>query len=250
MAGHSKFSNIKHRKGAQDAKRAKVFTKLQREITVAAKIGQPDPDFNPRLRGAIIAARAQNMPKDRIDGAIKKATTAGEGDDYVEIRYEGYGPLGVAFVIEALTDNKNRTAGEVRSTLTKAGGSLGETGSVGFMFDHIGLIEYEGNIATEEEIFDVALEAGATEVESDEDWHSIICEPDDFSAVRDALIEKFGDPKSAKLDWKSKTPTELDLESAQKIMRLVDALEDNDDVQLVTGGYNISEEVMQQLELD
>ena len=247
MAGHSKFANIKHRKGAQDAKRAKLFTKLQREITVAAKTGQPDPDFNPRLRGAIITARAQNMPKDRIEGAISKATSSNEGDNFEEIRYEGYGPNGVAFVVDALTDNRNRTAGEVRSIFTKAGGSLGETGSVSFMFDHVGLVEFKAEIGSEEEVFEAALEAGASDVLSDEEFHSIICEVENFSTVRDALIEKFGDPVTARLDWKAKNSVDLDLATAEKIMRLVDALEDNDDVQFVAGNYEISDEVAQQL---
>ena len=213
MAGHSKFSNIKHRKGAQDAKRAKLFTKLQREITVAAKLGQPDPEFNPRLRGAIIAARGQNMPKDRIDGAVKKATAAGEGDNYEEIRYEGYGPAGIAIIVEALTDNRNRTAGDVRSYFTKAGGSLGETGSVSFMFDHVGLIIYDKNIGDDEAVFEAALEAGAEDVQSQEEVHAITCATDDFSVVRDSLMEKFGDPKVAKFDWQAKNTTILDLET-------------------------------------
>lgn len=239
MAGHSKFANIKHRKGAQDAKRAKLFTKLQREITVAAKLGQPDPDFNPRLRTAIITARSHNMPKDRIEGAIKKASSAGEGDNYEEIRYEGYGSGGIAIIVEALTDNRNRTAGEVRSIFTKAGGSLGETGSVSFMFDHVGLIEYEGNVASEDEMFEIALEAGASEVISQSDWHIIYCEVDDFSTVRDALIEKFGDPQNARLSWKAKDEVKLTDDQAEKISKLVDNLEDNDDVQLVCGNYHI-----------
>jgi YebC/PmpR family DNA-binding regulatory protein len=247
MAGHSKFANIKHRKGAQDAKRAKLFTKLQREVTVAAKLGQPDPEFNPRLRSAIITARANNMPKDRIDGAIKRAAAAGEGDNYEEIRYEGYGSNGIAVIVEALTDNRNRTAGDVRSIFTKSGGSLGETGSVSFMFDHVGLIEYEGSIAGEDEIFEIALDAGAQDVISDTDWHIIYCNINDFSNVRDTLIKKFGDPKTARLDWKAKEFTELDLEKAQKISRLIDALEDNDDVQLVCANYLIPDEIAEKL---
>ena len=247
MAGHSQFANIKHRKGAQDAKKAKLFTKLQREITVSAKTGQPDPEFNPRLRNAIIAARTNNMPKDRIESAIKKATMGNEGDNFEEIRYEGYGPNGVAIIVEALTDNRNRTAGEVRSIFTKAGGALGETGSVGFMFNHIGLIQYEGGIASEEIMFEVAIEAGADEIESSQDYHSIICQPDKFSSVRDILIAKFGDPKTAKLSWKATVTTELDLEQAQKIMKLVDSLEDNDDVQSVTGNYIIPEDIVEKL---
>lgn len=247
MAGHSHASNIKHRKGAQDAKKAKLFTKLQREITVSAKTGQPDPEFNARLRNAIIAARTNNMPKDRIDGAIKKATTVGEGENFEEIRYEGYGPNGVAFVVQALTDNRNRTAGEVRSIFTKSGGSLGESGSVAFMFDHIGLIEYEAKVASVDAMFETALEAGASDVESNEEWHIITCETDNFSQVRDALIAKFGDPKTAKLDWKPQNFIELDLETATKILKLVDLLEDNDDVQLVAGNYIIPDEVAEKL---
>ncbi|MES2678185.1 MAG: YebC/PmpR family DNA-binding transcriptional regulator [Pseudomonadota bacterium] len=247
MAGHSHASNIKHRKGAQDAKKAKLFTKLQREITVSAKAGQPDPEFNARLRNAIIAARTNNMPKDRIDGAIKKATSAGEGDNFEEIRYEGYGPNGVAFVVNALTDNRNRTAGEVRSIFTKSGGSLGESGSVAFMFDHIGLIEYEAKTASADAMFEAALEAGALDVESNQDWHIITCETENFSQVRDALITEFGDPITAKLDWKPKNTVELDFETAQKILKLVDLLEDNDDVQSVAGNYVIPDAVAEKL---
>ncbi|MFT6077695.1 MAG: YebC/PmpR family DNA-binding regulatory protein [Myxococcota bacterium] len=247
MAGHSQFSNIKHRKGAQDAKRAKVFTKLQREITVAAKTGQPDVNFNSRLRNAIIAARSKNMPKDRIDGAVKKAISGNEGENFEEIRYEGYGSGGVAFVIETLTDNRNRTGGDVRSILTKAGGNLGETGSVGFMFDHVGLIEYEAKDGSADDMFEAALEAGADDVKSNAEWHVITCATDEFSAVRDALINKFGDPSTAKLDWIAQNTVELDLETAQKILKLVDALEDNDDVQSVAGNYVISDEIAEKL---
>ncbi len=248
MAGHSKFANIKHRKGAQDKKRAKLFTKLQREITVAAKTGQPDPDFNPRLRNALIEARSNNMPKDRIDAAIKKVISGGEGENYEEIRYEGYAPGGVAIIVEALTDNRNRTASEVRSIFTKSGGSLGETGSVGFMFDRIGLIQFDAKVTNEEQMFETSLEAGADEVESDEDVHVIVTNPDDFAAIRDSLIEKFGDPLSAKLDWKATTTNDIaDLESAQKLMKMVDALEDCDDVQTVTGNYIFPDEIAEQL---
>lgn len=247
MAGHSHASNIKHRKGAQDAKKAKLFTKLQREITVATKTGQADPEFNARLRNAIIAARTNNMPKDRIEGAIKKAASAGEGENFEEIRYEGYGPNGVAFIVQALTDNRNRTAGEVRSIFAKAGGALGESGSVVFMFDHIGFIEYEAKITSEEMMFEIALEVGASDVESNEDWHIITCDTINFSQVRDALITKFGDPKTAKLDWKPKNIVELDLEMAGKILKLVDLLEDSDDVQLVSGNYIIPDSVAENL---
>lgn len=248
MAGHSQFANIKHRKGAQDAKKAKLFTKIIREVTVAAKTGQPDPNFNPRLRNAIIEARVNNMPKDRIDAAIKKATSDATGDNFDEIRYEGYAPGGIAIIAEALTDNRNRTASEVRSIFTKMGGALGETGSVGFMFDRVGIIQFEGKVASEETMFEAALEAGAEEVESSAEIHVVITSPENFAAVRDALIKKFGDPVSAKLDWKAKNTLEVaDLEQAQKLMKLVDALEDCDDVQNVTGNYVFPEEILAKL---
>ncbi len=249
MAGHSQFANIKHRKGAQDAKKAKKFTKILREISVAAKSGQPDPNMNPRLRNAIIEARSNNMPKDRIDAAIKKATGGNDGDNLEEIRYEGYAPGGIAIIVEALTDNRNRTASEVRSIFTKAGGALGETGSVGFMFDHVGVIQFDAKIASEELMFEAALEAGAEEVESSSEVHVIITTPENFAAVRDTLIEKFTkDPLSAKLDWKAKVSNEInDLEQAQKLMKMIDALEDCDDVQNVTGNYNFSDEIAEKL---
>jgi YebC/PmpR family DNA-binding regulatory protein len=248
MAGHSQFANIKHRKGAQDAKKAKIFTKIIREITVAAKTGQPDPEFNPRLRNALIDARSKNMPKDRVDAAIKKATSGAAGENFDEIRYEGYAPAGIALIVEALTDNRNRTASEVRSIFTKFGGALGETGSVGFMFDHIGLIQFDGKVASEEDMFEAALEAGASEVESSEDFHAVITQPENFSAVRDILIKKFGDPLSAKLDWKAKNTMEIaDLEQAQKLLKMIDALEDCDDVQSVTGNYIFTNEIAEKL---
>jgi YebC/PmpR family DNA-binding regulatory protein len=248
MAGHSQFANIKHRKGAQDAKRAKIFTKLIREITVSAKTGQPDPEFNPRLRNALIEARSKNLPKDRIEAAIKKATSGIDGDNFEEIRYEGYANGGVAIIVQALTDNRNRTAGEVRSIFTKSGGSLGETGSVGFMFDHVGIVEFEGKVASEELMFETALEAGADEVESSDEMHLIITSTENFAQVRDVLIAKFGDPLSAKLDWRAKTTTEIsDLESAQKLIKLIDNLEDCDDVQSVTGNYVFTKEILEKL---
>lgn len=248
MAGHSQFANIKHRKGAQDAKKAKRFTKILREISVAAKTGQPDPNFNPRLRNALIEARVNNMPKDRIDAAIKKASGGNDTDNFEQIRYEGYGPNGIAIIVEALTDNRNRTASEVRSTFTKAGGVLGETGSVGFMFDHVGVIQFEGKVAGEEEMFEAALEVGADEVESSADIHVVITSIENLAAVRDALTTKFGDPLSAKFDWKAKNTTEIsDLEQAQKLMKMIDALEDCDDVQMVTGNYVFSEEIAEKL---
>lgn len=247
MAGHSQFANIKHRKGAQDAKRAKLFTKILREITVAAKLGQPDPEFNPRLRNAIIDAKVNNLPKDRVDSAIRKATSGLEGENFDEIRYEGYGAGGVAIIVEALTDNRNRTASEVRSIFTKMGGALGETNSVSFMFDHIGLIKFDINVASEEEMFEAALEAGADEVESLEDIHLVITKTDDLAMVRDSLAVKYGDPISAKFDWKAKNTIELDLEKAQTIIKMVDLLEDCDDVQSVRGNYVISDEIAEKL---
>ncbi len=249
MAGHSQFANIKHRKGAQDAKKAKKFTKILREISVAAKSGQPDPNMNPRLRNAIIEARSNNMPKDRIDAAIKKAIGGNDGDNFEEIRYEGYAPSGIAIIVEALTDNRNRTASEVRSIFTKSGGALGETGSVGFMFDRVGVIQFDANVASEEVMFEAALEVGAEEVESSSEIHVIITTPENFTAVRDGLIEKFSkDPISAKLDWKAKISNEInDLEQAQKLIKMIDALEDCDDVQNVTGNYNFSVEIAEKL---
>jgi len=248
MAGHSQFANIKHRKGAQDAKKAKRFTKILREISVAAKTGQPDPETNPRLRNAMIEARVNNMPKDRIDAAIKKASGEVGGDNFEEIRYEGYAPNGIAIIVEALTDNRNRTASEVRSSFTKFGGALGETGSVNFMFDHVGVIQFDGKVASEEAMFEAALEFGAEEVESSSEIHVVITSTENLAVVRDSLTEKFGDPLSAKFDWKAKNTIEIsDLEQAQKLMKMIDLLEDCDDVQMVTGNYSFSEEIAEKL---
>jgi len=246
MAGHSQFKNIMHRKGRQDAKRAKVFTKHAREITVAAKAGGPDPAMNARLRGAIIAARAQNMPKDNIERSIKKAS-ADDGANYEEVRYEGYGPGGVAVIVEALTDNRNRTASEVRSAFTKHGGNLGETGSVSFMFERVGLINYPADAASTDEIFEIALEAGAQDVQSSDSEHEITCEPEDFSDVRDALAGKFGDPETGRLDWKPQNSISVDEQAAGTLIKLLDVLEDNDDVQRVAANFDISEEIMERL---
>ncbi|MBO6772195.1 MULTISPECIES: YebC/PmpR family DNA-binding transcriptional regulator [unclassified Thalassospira] len=243
MAGHSQFKNIMHRKGAQDKKRAKIFTKLAREITVAAKISE-DIDSNPRLRAAIAAARGQNMPKDNIERAIKKATGAGEGDNYEEVRYEGYGTAGVAVIVEALTDNRNRTASEVRAAFAKSGGNLGETGSVGFMFNRLGEIVYPADAADADEIFEAALEAGAANVESDENSHIVDTELEDLNAVREALTEKFGDPESAKMVFRAVTEAEINVEQAQSIMKLVDVLEDNDDVQNVWTNVAWTDEIV------
>ena len=247
MAGHSQFKNIMHRKGAQDAKRAKQFAKVIREITVAARSGLPDPASNPRLRAAISAAREVNMPKDTVDRAIKKATGTGGGDDYVEIRYEGYGPAGVAVIVEALTDNRNRTASEVRAAFSKYGGSLGEMNSVSFMFQRLGVVTYPASVASEDEMLEAAIEAGADNVESTETTHEITCEVESFFAVRDALEGKFGEPESAKLDWRPENSVSLDEDKARTVLKLLDVLEDNDDVQNVYANFDLPEEVAEAL---
>ncbi|MEL6377336.1 MAG: YebC/PmpR family DNA-binding transcriptional regulator, partial [Pseudomonadota bacterium] len=233
MAGHSKWANIQHRKGRQDAVRAKLFSKLSKEITIAAKMGDPDPDKNPRLRLAVKEAKSQSMPKDNIERAIKKSV-AGEGDDYEEIRYEGYGPNGVAVIVEAMTDNRNRTASTVRSTFTKNGGNLGETGSVGFMFERKGEVTYTAETGDADTIMMAAIEAGAEDVESSDDGHIIWCADTDLNDVSNALEAELGESDSTKLIWKPTTTTEMDFESMQKLMKLIDALEDDDDVQSVT----------------
>jgi YebC/PmpR family DNA-binding regulatory protein len=247
MAGHSQFKNIMHRKGAQDVKRAKMFNKFAREISVAAKSGLPDPAANPRLRAAIIAARTQNMPKDRIDRAIKSGSPGGDDANYEEVRYEGYGPGGIALIVEALTDNRNRTAAEVRSAFTKHGGSLGETGSVAFMFSRIGLIVYPAKAAGAEAMFEAALEAGADNVESTEDVHEITTAVEDLSTVRDALEEKFGPSDSSALTWKPVNTVAPDEETAASLLKLIDVLDDNDDVQTVSGNFEIADELLERL---
>ena len=246
MAGHSKWANIQHRKGRQDAVRSKLFSKFSKEITVAAKVGDPDPDKNPRLRLAIKEAKSQSMPKDNIERAIKKAT-GGDADSYEEIRYEGYGPGGVAVIVETMTDNRNRTASNVRSVFAKYGGNLGETGSVGFMFDRMGQILYPVSAGDADSVMDAAIEAGASDVESGEDGHVIWCEFTDVGEVSSALEAALGESESTKLVWKPQTTTELDLEGMQKLMKLIDALEDDDDVQTVTANFEASDEVMEQL---
>lgn len=246
MAGHSKWANIQHRKGRQDAARSKLFSKLAKEITVAAKMGDPDPDKNPRLRLAVKEARGQSVPKDVIERAIKKSQ-AGEGDDYEEIRYEGYGPNGVAVIVEAMTDNRNRTASVVRSTFSKNGGNLGETGSVGFMFDRKGEVSYPVEVGDADTVMMAAIEAGAEDVESSEDGHIIWCADTDLNDVSNALEAELGESESTKLVWRPTTTTELDLENMQKLLRLVDALEDDDDVQRVTTNFEATDEVLAQL---
>ena len=247
MAGHSKFKNIMYRKGAQDAKRAKLFTKLIRELTVAARSGMPDPDQNPRLRAAVATAKGANMGGDTIERAIRRGSGADDGETYDEIRYEGYGPGGVAVIVEALTDNRNRTASDVRSAFAKHGGNLGETNSVSFMFDRIGSIQYPAAAASADEMFEAALEAGAQDVASDEDGHDVTCEPDDFNTVRDALEARFAGPEQAALAWRPQNTIELDEDGAEKLFRLLETLEDNDDVQTVSANFSVSDDIMSRL---
>lgn len=246
MAGHSQFKNIMYRKGAQDAKRAKVFTKIIRELTTAARIN-PDMESNPRLRQAIIAARGANMPKDTMERAIKRGAGGEDNTDYVEVRYEGYGPGGVAVIIEALTDNRNRTAGEVRSAFTKYGGNLGETNSVSFMFDRIGVIRYLKDKVKEDALFEAAIEVGAQHMESSEKTYDIECTLEDFARVRDELMIKFGDPESAELIWKPQTMAPVDEDRAISLMKLLDVLEDSDDVQSVFANFEIADEIMEKI---
>ena len=247
MAGHSKWANIQHRKGRQDKLRAKVFSKLSKEITIAAKMGDPDPDKNPRLRLAVKEAKSSSVPKDVIERAIKKSQ-AGDGDDYEEIRYEGYGPNGVAVIVEAMTDNRNRTASTVRSTFGKNGGNLGETGSVGFMFERKGEVTYPASVGDADTVMMAAIEAGAEDVESSEEGHIIYCADTDLNDVATALEAELGESDETKLIWKPTTTTELDLDQMQKLMRLIDALEDDDDVQRVTANFEVSDEIMAQLD--
>jgi YebC/PmpR family DNA-binding regulatory protein len=240
MAGHSQFKNIMHKKGRQDAIRSKLFSKLAREITVAAKMGLPDPSMNARLRAAMLAARAENMPKDNIERAIKKASGA-DAETYDEVRYEGYAPGGVAVIIEALTDNRNRTAGEVRSYFTKAGGSLAETGAVSFMFDRVGSIEFDRKVASEDAMLEAALDAGAEDVSTSEEGHEIITTLESLRDVGQALEQKFGEPRKAALVWRPQNTISVDDEAGEKILKLVDALEDNDDVQNVYANFEVSD---------
>jgi len=247
MAGHSQFKNIMYRKGAQDAKRAKVFTKIIRELTVAAKTGLPDPNANPRLRAAMIAARDNNMPKDTMERAIKRGAGGDDGTAYEEVRYEGYGPGGVALIIEALTDNRNRTAGEIRTALTKDGGNLGETNSVSFMFERKGVVVYPAKAAGADAIFEVALEAGADNVDSNSEAHEVTCAPEDFSALRDGLERKFGAAREAKLQWRPLNTVPVEGDAADSLLKLIDVLEDNDDVQIVSANFEMSDDTLAKL---
>ncbi len=244
MAGHSKWANIQHRKGRQDKLRSKLFSKLAKEITVAAKMGDPDPDKNPRLRMAVKEAKSVSVPKDVIDRAIKKSQ-GGDAENYDEIRYEGYGPNGIAVIVEAMTDNKNRTASTVRSTFSKNGGNLGETGSVGFMFDRMGEVTYPASVGDADTVMMAAIEAGADDVQSDEESHVIYCADSDLNTVATALEKELGESETTKLVWKPNMTTEIDLEGLTKLMKLLDLLEEDDDVQRVTTNFEASDEVME-----
>lgn len=233
MSGHSQFKNIMYRKGAQDSKRAKIFSKISREITVAVKEGGANAESNSRLRSALLSARSENMPKDNVERAIKKALGGGDDTDFHEVRYEGYGPGGVAIIVEALTDNKKRTAPEIRSAFTKYNGSLGEANSVSFQFDHIGCIIYKSNVATEDEVFEAALEFGADDIQTGDDIYEITCAIEQLATTRDELSKKFGDPLEARIKWKPKNTISVNADTANTLAKLVDLLEDNDDVQSV-----------------
>ena len=245
MAGHSKFKNIQHRKGAQDKKRAKIFGRLIKELTVAAR-GGTDPASNPRLRTALAAARAANMPKDNIDRVIKKAE-GGEGEIYDEIRYEGYGPGGTALIVEAMPDNKHRTASEVRAAFSKFGGSLSETGTVSFMFNRVGQIIFAAKVADADSMFEAALEAGADNVESDDEGHEITCATEDYNSVVEALEASFGAPAESGLVWEPQNTVEVNEDGRGTLVKILATLDDNDDVQNVSSNFDISDEIMARL---
>ncbi len=247
MAGHSHAKNIMHRKGAQGAKKARAFGKLIREITVSAKQGLPDPAHNPRLRAAVKAAMVANMPRDTVDRAIKRVAAGTDADNFDEVRYEGYGPAGIAIIVEALTDNRNRTAGDLRSAFAKNGGALGETNSVAFQFERLGVIRYPAAVADADTMLEAAIEAGAQDVETDEEGHWISTAVEDLGPVRDALEAKFGTPDSARLEWEPGTRIALDEEQAQAVLKLVDILDDHDDVQQVYANFEVPDEVAEKL---
>jgi YebC/PmpR family DNA-binding regulatory protein len=246
MAGHSQFKNIMHRKGRQDKERSKLFSKLAREITVAAKMGMPDPAHNPRLRAAIIAAKAESMPKDNIQRAINKAS-GGDAENIEEVRYEGYGPGGAALIVEALTDNRNRTGADVRAAFSKYGGSLGEPNSVAFMFDRVGIITYPKDKGSDDAMLETAIEAGAEECISSEDGHEFIATMEDFGTVRDALEAKLGEPSSARIEWRAKSQTPIADDAGETLIKLLDVLDDHDDIQNVYGNYRLSDTLMEKL---
>ncbi len=247
MAGHSQFKNIMYRKGAQDKKRAKIFTKIIRELTTAARTGLPDPNSNPRLRAAVTAAKQANMPKDTVDRAIRRGAGEEAGENYDEVRYEGYGPGGVAIIAEALTDNRNRTASDIRAAFTKAGGSLGESNSVSFLFDRMGEVIYSAGAASADAVFEAAVDAGADNVEGSPEGHAVTCAPDDLNAVRDGLEKRFGPAQSAKLVWRPKTITPVSGEAADSLLKLLEALEDSDDVQNVYANFEMADDVLARL---
>jgi len=246
MAGHSQFKNIMHKKGRADKARSKLFGKLAREITVAAKLGLPDPAFNPRLRAAVLAARAENMPKDNIERAIKKAS-GGDAESYDEMRYEGYGPGGAAVIVEVLTDNRNRTAGEVRSMFTKSGGNLAETGAVSFMFDHVGVIEFDAGVGDEEAMLEAAIESGAEDVVSSENGHEVYTSADSLNEVAKTLEVRFGEPRKAALVWKPQNAVAVDDEQGEKLLKLLEMLNEHDDVQNVYANFEVSDALMQKM---
>jgi YebC/PmpR family DNA-binding regulatory protein len=247
MAGHSQFKNIMYRKGAQDKKRAKIFTKIIRELTTAARTGLPDPNSNPRLRAAVTAAKEANMPKDTVERAIRRGSGEEGGENYSEVRYEGYGPGGVAIIIEALTDNRNRTASDLRAAFTKSGGSLGESNSVSFMFDRLGEVIYPSAVTSADAMFEAAVEAGADNVESGAEQHTVTCAADDLNAVRDALEQRFGPAQSAKLVWRPKTSAPVAGDDADALLKLLETLEDSDDVQSVYANFEMADDVLQRL---
>ncbi len=247
MAGHSQFKNIMHRKGRQDAARARRFTRLLREVQVAARSGLPDPAHNPRLRAAIQACRSENVPKDNIERVIRRAGGA-DGEDYQEVRYEGYGPGGVAVIVEALTDNRNRTASDVRAAFARHGGSLGETNSVSFQFDRVGTVRYRPEVADAEAMLEAAIEAGASDCTSDEGGHEITCAPDDLAAVREVLERRFGPPEEARLGWRPQATVPVDDERAESLFKLLEALDENDDVQRVVANFEVSDRALQRLQ--
>jgi YebC/PmpR family DNA-binding regulatory protein len=246
MAGHSQYKNIMFRKGRQDKERSKLFSKLAREITVASKQGLPDPVHNPRLRAAILAARAENMPKDNIERAIKKGQ-GGDAENYDEVRYEGYGPGGVALIVEALTDNRNRTAADVRAAFSKYGGALGESNSVSFMFQRVGVVNYPREKGSDDAMLEAAIEVGAEECVSTRDGHEFVTTVEDFAGVRDALEAQFGAPQSAAISWRAQTPVPVKDDAGETLVKLIEVLDDHDDVQHVYGNYELSDSLMEKL---
>jgi YebC/PmpR family DNA-binding regulatory protein len=246
MAGHSQFKNIMHKKGRADKARSKLFSKLAREITVSARLGMPDPAFNPRLRTAVLAARAENMPKDNIERAIKKAA-GNDAETYEDMRYEGYGPGGIAVIVETLTDNRNRTAGDVRAAFTKSGGNLAETGAVSFMFDHVGVVEFEAGVADADAMLEAAIEAGAEDVVSNEGGHEVYTTTDTLAPVAKALETKFGEPRKAAMIWKPKNTIAVDDDKGEKVLNLIETLNEHDDVQNVYANFEISDALLQKM---